>query len=154
MYDIYNINRDTTCILDKYKEALFLIEGNDKALLIDSGKDEDSLIDAITLITDKPIFLALSHGHIDHIGLSNEFDKVYMNYKDLDTYKQHMTMKRGHFDCELLNFKNPDDLLEMPELFDLGNHDIVVLDLPGHTPGSVIFVDIKNSSFALQKWHH
>lgn len=146
MYEIYKINQDTTCILDKYKEALFLIKGNDKALLIDSGMDEDSLMDAITLITDKPVILALSHGHIDHIGLSNEFDDVYMNLKDLDTYKQHMTMKRGHFNCEMLHFKNPDDLLEMPDSFNLVNHEIKVIDLPGHTPGSVIFVDMKNKT--------
>lgn len=146
MYETYKINQETTCILDRYKEALFLIEGNDQALLIDSGMDEDSLKEAITLITDKPVILALSHGHIDHIGLSNEFDNVYMNYNDLDTYKQHMTMKRGHFNCEILRFKNPDDLLEMPDSFDLGNHDIKVIDLPGHTPGSVIFVDMKNKT--------
>lgn len=140
MYQINKINEAITCILDRYQEALYLIEGDEKALLIDCGMDQESLNDVVSTLTDKEIIVALTHGHIDHIGQSGDFKDVYMNPLDRELYQSHMHMSMEHFQSDGLNFKAIQEIQDMPEFFDLGNHIIDVIPLKGHTAGSVIFV--------------
>lgn len=143
MYRNEKINEYTYKILDSYDEAMYLLIGSQKALLIDSGMEKDSLYEYVLQFTDQPVLLALTHGHIDHTGQSGSFDEVYMNLSDRDIYLSHMNMHVGHFDSDGLNFKNIDEIKDMPETFDLGDRKIDVLSLGGHTAGSVIFVDQK-----------
>ena len=141
MYKSEKINECTYKILDSYDEAMYLIIGSQKALLIDAGMEKDNLYDYISSMIAKPVILALSHGHIDHIGQSGSFENVYMNILDRDIYLSHMHMNVGHFNSDGLNFKDIDEIHDMPDFFDLGDRKIDVLSLGGHTPGSVIFVD-------------
>ena len=141
MYRSQKINDYTYKILDSYDEAMFLIIGQNKALLIDSGMEKENLYDYVCQLTDKSIDLALSHGHIDHIGRSGDFNNVYMNLLDQDVYLSHMEINEGHFSNEGLNFHKIESIQAMPEYFDLGQIVIKVLPLAGHTPGSVIFID-------------
>ncbi len=144
MYTKHKINDFTTLITDRYQEALILIEGEERALLIDTGMDDHNLAEYVKNITDKPIVVGLTHGHIDHIGRTGDFNEVYMNQLDKYVYLQHINMDRGHFNGRDLNFMNVNDIHDMPDCFELGNLKIQVLNLEGHTPGSVIFIDSKN----------
>lgn len=74
-YAMDKVNAQTTRIIDKDREALFLIEGEHAVLLIDTGMDTASLDRMVNLITAKPLQVALTHGHIDHIGRSGEIDQ-------------------------------------------------------------------------------
>ena len=50
-------------------ESIYLIEGNEKAVLLDAASritDLDIIVDSIT---DKPVTLMLTHVHPDHVGL-------------------------------------------------------------------------------------
>lgn len=141
MYRSEKINDYTYKILDSYDEAMFLIIGQKKALLIDSGMEKENLLTYILQLTKCPIDLALSHGHIDHIGRSGDFENVYMNLLDKDVYLSHMEVNEGHFSNVGLCFQNIEKIKAIPEYFDLGGVMVDVLPLGGHTPGSVIFVD-------------
>lgn len=141
MYKAEMINEQTWKIIDCYGEAMYLLSGKDHAILIDSGMEKNDLSVFVSSLTSLPVFLVLTHGHIDHIGRSGDFDQVYMDMKDRETYVSHMKMNVGHFNSEGLNFKEIEKLSMMPAFFDLGDRSIEVLSLPGHTPGSVIFVD-------------
>ena len=44
-------------------ETLYLIEGNDKAVLIDAGTNIPKLDKIVAGITQKPVILLLTHGH-------------------------------------------------------------------------------------------
>jgi glyoxylase-like metal-dependent hydrolase (beta-lactamase superfamily II) len=48
--------------------TLWLLEGNDKCLLIDTGMGLADLPATIRGITGKPVAVVNSHIHIDHIG--------------------------------------------------------------------------------------
>lgn len=141
MYRNEKINENTYKILDSFDDAMYLIIGSQKALLIDAGMEKENLYDYISSLTHKPVILALSHGHIDHIGQSGAFQNVYMNMLDKDIYLSHMHLNIGHFQSEGLNFKNINEIIDMPQFFDLGDRKINVISLGGHTPGSTIFVD-------------
>ena len=95
MYKSEKIFPDTWRIIDAFDEALYLIEKQNHAFLIDTGMDHDSLNDYVKTLTDKPVVVLLTHGHIDHIGRCGEFETVCMSTKDNDIYQKHQAMAEG-----------------------------------------------------------
>lgn len=142
MYTFELLNEFTLKIVDEHDNVIYLIEGENQVLCIDAGMSQEDLLEYCLNFTHKPILLALSHGHIDHIGQSGSFENVYMNSRDKEIYSIYGSLQdKGPFSSDGLNFKDINDLQEMPEAFHLGQRDIYVYPLYGHTPGSVIFID-------------
>lgn len=141
MYKTQIINDNSLKIVDSYGDAMYLLLGSQYALLIDAGMEKENLSVFVSSLTSLPVILVLSHGHIDHIGRSGDFDQVFMDMYDRDTYLSHMHLKNDYFQNDGLNFKNFDKIQPIPDSFDLGDRIISVVTLYGHTPGSVIFVD-------------
>lgn len=135
MYKSEKLFPDTWRIIDEFDEALYLINKNDHACLIDTGMDHDSLSDYVKSLTDKPIIVLLTHGHIDHIGRCGEFETVCMDPKDSAIYQKHQVMAEG-----------PQFIISstLPAPFPMDMEGIIPIDLQGHTPGSTIFVDKDN----------
>ena len=66
-----------------YNESLYLLEGNDKAVLIDAGTKIKDLDKIVASITKKPIMLVATHVHPDHTGSAiNYFPEIYINPAD------------------------------------------------------------------------
>ena len=61
----------------------FLIEGKDRALLIDGLTGTGSLKDFVKELTSLPVILVLTHGHIDHIGAAFEYGECFMHPDDI-----------------------------------------------------------------------
>ena len=137
MYKSEKIFPNTWRIIDEFDEALYLIEKKDHAYLIDTGMDHDSLNEYVKTLTDKPVTVLLTHGHIDHIGRCGEFEHVMMDIKDHDIYMKHKAMAEGQ------QFIIKDTL---PEPLSENLESIFAVALPGHTPGSTLFVDIDNKA--------
>ena len=55
---------------------MYLLEGTREALLIDTGYGSFSLKKAVHELTALPVTVLLTHGHLDHIGGSAEFEHV------------------------------------------------------------------------------
>ena len=91
-YEYEAINDSMTVIRSMTGELLYLIEGTKKAVLIDTCAGVGHLRDVVEGLTDKPLAVLLTHGHVDHAPGAAEFDEVYMNRKDLDLYKKHCRM--------------------------------------------------------------
>jgi hydroxyacylglutathione hydrolase len=114
-----------------WHESLYLVEGKDKALLIDVGTDIKDLDKIVASITSKPVMVVATHVHPDHTGASiNYFSEVYIN--PADTVLVPMFMK---------NYKGTVKFLKDGEILDLGERKIQVVYTPGHTPGSTTFID-------------
>lgn len=65
-----------------YNESLYLVEGEEKALLIDTGTRIPNLDKIVATLTDKPIMVALTHLHGDHAGSAGCFSEVWVNSND------------------------------------------------------------------------
>lgn len=104
---------------------LFLLCGNKKALLIDTGMSGMDVRKNAESLTDLPISLINTHADIDHIGGNKEFDITYMH------------------PAELYNYKG--DIIPVwdGEVIDLGERLIKIIHTPGHTPGSIALFDLK-----------
>ena len=56
----------------------YLIEGEERAVLIDNGMGQGNLRHVIDYLTDKPYIILNTHGHIDHIGGNDEFHDRFL----------------------------------------------------------------------------
>lgn len=142
---------------------MYLVIGDEKAALVDSGFGvTDSLRSFVETLTDKPVICLVGHGHPDHAGAAALFDEVYMNSEDdfllpvSLSYERRMddVFGRGEFNPELKAYCEehivmPEKLNYKPlcdgDVFDLGGKKLEVVAMPGHTRGSVAFVDRENS---------
>jgi hydroxyacylglutathione hydrolase len=114
-----------------YNESLYLVEGNNKAVLIDAGKTIKDLDKIVASITKKPITLVATHVHGDHTGSAvNYFPEIYINPGDKDAVPQVMP-----------NYKGTVKYLKDGEIIDLGGRNLEVVFTPGHTTGSTTFID-------------
>ena len=146
------ISPTTTRIRAPGMELMYLVEGTEKAALIDTGSGLGFLRACVEQLTDKPIIVLLTHGHVDHAMGAGEFEEVYMNHADDYIYVQHADMgfrRDGLFlctqkveDAEIIPAKPLETIHQMAggDSFDLGGLHIDIYDLPGHTRGSVVML--------------
>ncbi|MDY5168902.1 MBL fold metallo-hydrolase [Dielma fastidiosa] len=136
----------------------YLIVGSKKALLFDTGYGYVDFRPMIKEITDKELYVVLSHGHQDHGNGAYLFEDVYMSQKDyqrlmgfdspecrrkslvyrfkklpalkdevnVDSYADDVSFKQVHFHW-----------LKDGDLFDLGDRRLEVIEIPGHSWGSI-----------------
>lgn len=155
--------------------ASFLIVGREKALLFDTGYGVADLKETVEQITKLPLYVVNSHGHVDHSSGNFRFPgPYYMHKADLDVYHQHNTpefraiaMKTIQKFQRILFWVNwipkstdlekyyhtkaKDDFVFVEEgfIFDLGGVTAQVVEIPGHTPGSIgLLVKEKRIFFA------
>ena len=113
-----------------YNESLYLVEGNDRALLIDAGTRIPGLDKIVAKITSKPVTMMLTHAHGDHAGGVGPFPEVYLNAGDMTIVPNNMR-----------NYQGQIKYLNDGQVIDLGGREIEVVFTPGHTAGSTTFFD-------------
>jgi glyoxylase-like metal-dependent hydrolase (beta-lactamase superfamily II) len=112
-------------------ESVYLVEGNNRSVLIDAGMRIADLDKIVASITKKPVMLVATHAHPDHTGSAiHYFPELYMNPGDAASSS--VASYKG-------NLKN----LKDGEIIDLGGRELEVVFTPGHTPGSTTFLDKK-----------
>src|SRR5699024_9041413 len=62
----------------------FLLIGEEKVVLIDTGLGIDNIKRVTDQLTDQPITVITTHVHTDHIGSHREFKSIYVHEKDSD----------------------------------------------------------------------
>jgi len=146
-YTIEELQPGLFAIDDENAASMYLVVGTDKALLIDTCIMKADILPMLRTLTDKPVELALTHAHIDHMYHSEEFDTVYLHEKDIAAWKRGTLWLLARAGC--LMFHVPDKKYDVRHFIpvtddtaiDLGGNVIHVIPAPGHTPGSCVYVD-------------
>lgn len=135
-YEVEMVCPGVFYIEDFNSDSMYLVEGKEKALLIDTGLGGESLAEVVRSLTSLPVELAVTHAHGDHMALSDKFGRFYMSEKDIPLMDRMHGMMPN-------NTSTKEDVINIEDgdVIDLGGVQIEVLDLGGHTPGSMIFVD-------------
>ena len=135
-------------------ENLFLVQGSRRAVLIDAGPGLGDLPGFVHRLTTLPLTVLLTHDHVDHAPGCALFGEVYMNPADRPVYRDHCTW-RDEYVCGqvgavdfpalapqlcALQPDKPMLALHGGMVFDLGGLHIRAVELPGHTPGSMVFL--------------
>lgn len=139
-------------IQDQLGVFMYLIIGDEKACLLDTGYGYGDIKNYVERLTDKPIFVILTHGHIDHAGGAGLFNEVYMNPKDKTVFQQHMDnvyrrrfLKFNNISVDVDTFvpvKDVVDLLPMQDgqEWELGGITLQAIEVPGHTHGMTMIL--------------
>lgn len=77
LYPMVQFRKDTWEIDEFDCASIFLIIGEERALLIDTGFGIGDLRGAVEMLTDKPITLVISHSHADHCGGAYQFEEAW-----------------------------------------------------------------------------
>ena len=136
--------------------TLWLIEGDDKCLLIDTGMGLTDLQATIARITDKPGIVVNSHVHIDHVGgngqfpvvMCGRFDEPYAHISLGDADKQLMIeffsgVSKAGVTLDGWDARPAQRVIALKEgdIISLGGLDIEVYEIPGHSLGSIALLD-------------
>jgi len=136
----------------------YLIVGNKRALLFDTGMGISDIKEVTTELTNLPIIVLNSHTHDDHVGGNWEFSAIYG--VDTDFTRRNALGSREDAQAEI----TPDQICgTLPngfdakayatrpwritaythdgDRFDLGGRTIEVIATPGHTPDAISLID-------------
>lgn len=123
-------------------DYIYLVEGEKEALVIDTGYACGNIRKFCQGLTDKPIWrVANTHEHFDHTANNFQFDKAYMSAYTAERASIPMPGP----DFEGLSFPRdyPIEIIQEGYEFDLGDRTLQVFELPGHSEGSLAFLDAK-----------
>ncbi len=140
---------------------MWLIKGEKRHLLLDSGTGLVSLKKSLSALFDRPLVLVSSHTHFDHAGGAYEFEQRLVHESEARVMilpDRDNTTVNGFMSAELfeaLPFDGfdpdqyrvrpapPTGLLAGGDVIDLGGRKLAVLHLPGHSPGLLGLYDGK-----------
>ena len=165
-FEVYKLTEDTYAIYEPghFEETIcYLAIGKDKAAVIDSGTGIANLKQVVKELTDRPVFVLLTHAHWDHIGSNFQFDEIvcFNNPESIEKLSRGMSnesLREGMrddaiwmplpegFSLEAWKIPpvKPTNLVEDGDFVDLGERTLEVIHTPGHSSGSICLLDKKN----------
>lgn len=164
-FEVYRTRPDVYAIYEphQFEEVIsYLIVGQRRALLFDTGMGIASIRDVVSQLTQLPVTVLNSHTHFDHTGGNSEFS---------DILNEDTSFSRKSAEGQL-NIYSRDALIpericgNLPagvrsdayairpwtvrrrihddEHIDLGGRDLEILFTPGHTPDALSLLDREN----------
>jgi glyoxylase-like metal-dependent hydrolase (beta-lactamase superfamily II) len=135
-----------------YDCSVYLVDGGEEMVLIDTGAGEgfELIVDNIRslgLRPDKLKAVIATHSHIDHIGALFRFREEYgveVIAHELDTEAIETGIGSGaeYYGVSYQPCKVDVILRGTEETVRGGHHDLKVIHIPGHTPGSIaVYLD-------------
>lgn len=138
--------------------ALYLVSGNREVAVIDTGLGSSDLPGLVALLSPLQPLVLQTHLHWDHIGASRHFANVRAHAAELTVQRtgwpwqpsdedSHGENADSTSDSAGANELDPSlvfrgsDLLQHGDRIDLGGRWLEVLHTPGHSPGSLSFLD-------------
>ena len=158
LFRVIPVGNGVTLIRDVMDVGMYLVEGARSAALLDTGIGIGELAPVIREITSLPVTVYLTHGHVDHVGGISGFRKIVVPEADAGLMAVHSAawLRRDFASAYNPQLMEIEDLRDhMPDgagdicvcrpgdVIDLGGRTLIVLDLCGHTRGSVGFLDDK-----------
>ncbi len=136
----------------------YLLCGQEKALLIDTGLGVSDIRKIVDSLTELPVLAVTTHVHWDHIGghryfgniAVHELEKEWLSVNfpiPLQVVKNNLTKFPCDFPAEFdidayRIFQGiPQRILHDGDWLDLGNRKIQVVHTPGHSPGHCCFYE-------------
>src|SRR3972149_7292380 len=118
---------------------------NGEGLIIDPGDDADYIIRIIVEEKIKPLKILATHGHFDHLLAATELKLAYgiplLIHQEDEFLVKNINRSAQYF---LQTEKLPppptvDGFLKEGQKISFGKYRLVILETPGHTPGSICF---------------
>ena len=163
-FEVYKIAPHTFAIYEPHQSEetiSYLIVGDRKALLFDTGMGIGDLRKTTSELTNLPIIVLNSHTHNDHVGGNWQFETIYS--MNTDFTRANARGSRDDAQAEIapaeICGKLPADFdrttyvtrpwkitayVPRGDRIDLGGRSIEVIATPGHTPDAISLLDRAN----------
>lgn len=132
----------------------FLVVGDELAMLVDTGMGIADIRAVAESLTDRPILVVNSHGHLDHIGDNWRFDRIWAHPLEVEAISTGVGNERMRrfLTSEAFNRTPPANLdpksfhipgttveqtIDQGDEVDLGGRRFRVIHTPGHTSGGI-----------------
>lgn len=160
-FDVRPVTNQVTAIVEpNHVECVisYLIEGRDRAILLDTGMGVGNIAELVARLTPKPVSVVNSHAHWDHIGDNWRFDEIAIHAAEADRLPEGVSSRvlsrwftpdqlRGPLPATYdpataeIPASHATRLLQDGDEIDLGDRCLQVLHLPGHSPGGIALYD-------------
>ena len=130
MAEVIKINENTYRVEDG-GVRFYIFCGTEKAALIDSGMNTPDARQIAEGVTKLPLILINTHADRDHVSGNDAFESFYMSPAEEGNYREH------NGKAAFIPVKEGDKI-------DLGGRTLEIIDIPGHTPGSIAILDEAN----------
>ncbi len=160
-YDVEAIGDGSYRIAEGVIFGSYLLVGDERALLIDSGAGVGDLRGLIDGLVDVPVTLLASHAHWDHVGNAAQFDDVVADERERDGDRLVPSgLAYGPADWvadwEAAGNSFPDGFdprtfdvepttgvgtVSPGETIDIGGRELELFHVPGHSPGQLAVLD-------------
>ena len=161
-FKVYKIADDLYAIAEPYQwqEVInYLMIGESRALLFDSGNGMGDIKAIVDQVTDLPVMVLASHSHIDHVGGHWQFDDVLAPrtaFTDARALGADNDFVREEASAAALCAPLPGGVTEdnhhikpftvtrrvgEGDEIDIGGRVLDVIAIPGHTPDSIALID-------------
>ena len=158
MNTIIKIQENVFHIYESLGVYCTLILGSKAALLIDTGFGFGDIYTTVKSLTDLPVKVINTHGHVDHIQGNKFFDEVMLHKEDnrilhlyssiwvktwiyLGTRKRLNVEEKKNVSKFFKTNRQHIVFIHDGDLIDLGDVVLEVLHTPGHTRGSICLLD-------------
>jgi len=168
-FEVYRLTPTVYAIYEdgQFEEVIsYLVLGEEKAALIDTGNGIGDIKTVVEGITDLPVFVLNTHTHGDHIGGNHQFSEVLA----YDTEFSRERAKHGQTKAEMGHYLEGDmvwkplpDYLDVErwrihpfkvtrwlrdgDTVDLGSRKLEIIHTPGHSPDSICVLDRESRIF-------
>ncbi len=164
-FEVYRVADGVFAIYEsgQFEEVIsFLVTGDDRALLFDTGLGIGDMKRVVEALTDLEIIVLNSHTHYDHIGGNHQFDTIYgrnTGYTLARTggsppeavaefLKEGWVWKPLPEDFVVEDYRSRpftiSRFVDEGDVIDLGGRTLEILATPGHAPDSICLVDREN----------
>lgn len=123
---------ENTWAFDDDGVRIFILTGTERALVIDTGRSGLDIPALVECVTSLPYELINTHADPDHVAGNRFFPAFRMHPSEAVVYYN----LNGWTGC----FEPVYD----GDVIDLGARELVVVHVPGHTPGSITLLDRNN----------
>lgn len=163
-FEVYSIRPGVFAIYEphQFEEVIsYLILGNDRALLFDTGMGIGNIKGVVEGLTKLPVSVLNSHTHNDHVGDNWRFNDIYGMDTDFTRANARGSKEDAQaelapgeicgalpagFDAKAYATKpfHISHWLHDGDKIDLGGRSLKVIAAPGHTPDAIALLDESN----------
>ncbi len=164
-FEVYRIAEGTFAIYEpgQFEEVIsFLITGEERALLFDTGLGIGDMKRVVSQLTDLDIVVLNSHTHYDHIGGNYQFETIWGRNTDYtrgraagsppeavaEFLKDGWVWKQLPEEFEAEDFRSRpfaiSRFVDEGDVIDLGGRKLEILSTPGHAPDAICLLDRDN----------
>jgi hydroxyacylglutathione hydrolase len=156
-FRVREVGDATWAIDDRGGDIMYLVAGEERCLLMDTGWGVGDLAGLVASLSSLPLTVVNTHGHPDHTFGNGQFAQVYVHAADEAAVRAMPSAEPREWIAEnILPRPLPVDFrfdtwavagagslatIRDGHVFDLGGRVLQVISLPGHTPGSICLLD-------------